>query len=193
MFPFEAILFLFLLIVAVMVARLRNLFAAAMLTGLSSLLTVGLFLLMDAVDVAFTEAAVGSGLTTVLLLGSLALTETRESQRHELRLGPLLVVILTGAALVYGSLDMPHYGDPKAPVHSEISARFIEGSRASDPSKAPTDGLERYRGEVAVPNVVTSVLASYRSFDTFGETTVVLAAGLGVILVLGGRRRKVLQ
>ena len=60
MLPIEIVLFAFLVVVAVVVAGLRDLFAAAMLTGIFSLLSAGLFTLMDAVDVAFTEAAVGA-------------------------------------------------------------------------------------------------------------------------------------
>ena len=37
-----------------------------------------------------------------------------------------------------------------------------------------------------IPNIVTNVLASYRSFDTLGETIVIFTAGLGVILLLTG-------
>jgi multicomponent Na+:H+ antiporter subunit B len=40
-----------------------------------------------------------------------------------------------------------------------------------------------------VPNVVTAVVASYRGYDTLGETTVILTAGVGVMLLLGRRRR----
>ncbi|MEO9971718.1 MAG: cation:proton antiporter, partial [Hyphomonadaceae bacterium] len=35
------------------------------------------------------------------------------------------------------------------------------------------------------PNVVTAVLASYRGFDTLGETGVIFAAGIAVVLLLG--------
>ena len=44
-----------------------------------------------------------------------------------------------------------------------------------------------------MPNIVTSVLASYRGFDTLGELTVIFTAGIGILLLLGGtggRRRK---
>ena len=41
-----------------------------------------------------------------------------------------------------------------------------------------------------VPNVVTSVLADYRGYDTLGETTVIFTAGIGVLLLLKGRRRR---
>ena len=41
-----------------------------------------------------------------------------------------------------------------------------------------------------MPNVVTAVLASYRGYDTLGETTVVFTAGAGVIALLRRRRRR---
>ena len=53
MVPIELILFLLLFATAIVVARLKDLFAAAMLTGIFSLVSAGLFTLMDAVDVAF--------------------------------------------------------------------------------------------------------------------------------------------
>lgn len=165
--PTEAFLFALLVMTAFCVARMRNLYAAAMMTAIFSLLSAGLFVLMDAVDVAFTEAAVGAGVSTVLILGALSLTGSREHQQRE-RVFPLLVVLLTGAALIYGTLDMPHYGDPSAPIHRHMAPELIEGSRALE-----------------IPNVVTTVLASYRGYDTFGETVVVFAAVVGVLLMLG--------
>jgi len=172
--PIELGLFLLLLALAVVVTKMKDLFAAAMLFGIFSLLSAGLFTLMDAVDVAFTEAAVGAGISTILLLGTLALTETKEDQGPT-RLLPFVVVGLTGAALLYGTADMPAYGDPAAPVHNELTDEFIHGTE-----------------EVHIPNVVTVVLASYRSYDTFGETTVIFTAAVGVMLLLGGtvRRRR---
>jgi multicomponent Na+:H+ antiporter subunit B len=169
----EALLFGILLVMAVTVARMRDLFAAAMLTGIFSLVSAALFTLMDAVDVAFTEAAVGAGISTVLMLGTLSLTDRRERQQP-VRALPFVVVILTGATLLYGTMDMPAYGDPDAPVHNDLTQEFIEGTEA----------------KIHVPNVVTGVLASYRGYDTFGETTVIFAAAIGVMTLLGGIRRK---
>lgn len=142
-----------------------------MLSGIFSLLSAGLFTVMDAVDVAFTEAAVGAGISTVLMVGTLALTRRREKvSPRSVEPIPLAIVMLTGAALIYGTFDMPHYGDPEAPAHTHaMTRRFMERSAA----------------EVGPPNVVTSVLASYRGYDTFGETTVVFTAAIGALLLLG--------
>ncbi|MEP1644763.1 hydrogenase subunit MbhD domain-containing protein, partial [Rhodopirellula bahusiensis] len=58
---------------AVTVARLRQLWAAVMFTGIYSFLSASWMMILDAPDVAFTEAAVGAGISTVLVLSTLAL------------------------------------------------------------------------------------------------------------------------
>ena len=104
--PIEIVLFVFLLTTAVVIAILEDLFAAAMITGVFSLLSAGLFTMMDAVDVAFTEATVGAGVATVFMLCTLSLTAKREYQQPT-RILPFVVVGITGAALIFGTLDMP--------------------------------------------------------------------------------------
>lgn len=158
---------------AIAVIRLRNLFAVAMLSGIYSLVSAGLFVVMDAVDVAFTEAAVGAGVATVFMLGTLALTTSQEKISSHTPLLPLVVVFITGAALIYGTLDMPRYGHPDNPVQQHVAPRYIEQSPQ----------------EVGIPNMVTSVLASYRGYDTLGEVVVVFTAAIGVLLLLGGLRK----
>ncbi len=173
----EMVLFAFIICLALYIASLRSLFAAAMLFGIFSLLSAGLLTMMDAVDVAFTEAAVGAGISTVLFLGALGLTTSEEAATTKHRWTAKLVVTATGLMLAYGTLDMPAYGDPNAPIHRHVAPHYLLDSP----------------DEIGIPNVVTSVLASYRGYDTFGETTVVLTAAVGAILLLGGstsRRRK---
>ena len=165
----EAVLFLLLIVLAIWIARLRSLFAAAMLFGIFSLLAAGMQTLMDAVDVAFTEAAVGAGISTVLFLGALGLTTSEETRPLHHRIPGLLVVTATGLLLAWGTLDMPAYGDPEAPINRHVAPHYL------------VDSVD----EIGVPNIVTSVLASYRGYDTFGETTVVLTAAVGAMLLLG--------
>ncbi|MCX7988361.1 MAG: hypothetical protein N2647_02835 [Thermodesulfovibrio sp.] len=80
----------------------------------------------------------------------------------------LIIVIMTGGALVYSTLDMPDWGDPNSPASLHISPRYIEKT------------IE----ETATPNAVTSVLADYRGYDTLGETTVIFTAAVVCILLL---------
>ena len=169
---------------AVTVARIRNLWAAVMFTGIYSFLGASWMLLLDAPDVAFTEAAVGAGISTILMLATLSLVPRNrngdgtisdsdfETKRHRRSpWGALLVVAGTGAMLVYGTLDMPHFGDPNAPIHRYPDPSFVEVS-------------QQQMGEHGLPNVVTAVLASYRGYDTLGETAVIFTAGIAVLLIL---------
>ena len=160
-------------ILVVAVALQRNLFSVVVLTGIYSFLMASVLVALDAVDVAMTEASVGAGISTVLLLGALHLVRADEAKPMHRPLLPLLVSIGVGAALVYGTLGLPAFSDPNAPIHSHVVPRYLN------------DALR----ETGVPNVVTAVLASYRGYDTLGETTVVFTAGAGVVALLRRRRR----
>ena len=166
----------FLVLTALAIARLKDLFAVIMLMGIYGLLSASFFVVMDAVDVAFTEAAVGAGISTLLMLTTLMLIDRYEHPtRHKPALA-LFVVSITGALLIYGTLDMPHFGSASAPIHQHVAPRYLEDSMS----------------EVGIPNIVTSVLASYRAYDTLGEVVVIFTAGIGVmvLLVLGGAERR---
>lgn len=161
-------------VTALAAIRLHDLFAVAMMFGIYSLLASVMFVVLDAIDVAFTEAAVGVGISTVLMLGTIGLVGRHEKKPAHRPLLPLLVVIITGAALVYGTLDMPLFMDPGAPVHQHVAPYYLNESPE----------------QIGIPNVVTSILASYRGYDTLGELAVIFTAGIGVLGILGLRRRK---
>ena len=91
-----------------------------------------------------------------------------------MRVLALITVIITGIILIYGTVDMPDWGDPNSPASLHVSPRYIE----------------KTMDETATPNVVTSVLADYRGYDTLGETTVIFTAGVSCILILRRRRQR---
>lgn len=155
------------------VVRLRNLFSVVILGGIYSFLMASVLMVLDAPDVAMTEASVGAGISTVLMLGTLLLTKTEEMKPSHSPILPLFVAAVTAAALVYGTFDAPPFGAADNPSHTHVADRYLEKSKE----------------ETLVPNVVTSVLASYRGYDTLGETAVIFTAGIGVLLLIGGRRR----
>jgi|TARA_B100000315_G_scaffold95619_1_gene87795 multicomponent Na+:H+ antiporter subunit B len=165
---------LLLLVVALTIVRLRNIFAVVMLSGIYSFLMATTFLVLDAVDVAFTEAAVGAGITTVLGLAAMALTTDREKIPTHWPTLPLAVVVVTGAILLYAVPDMPRFGAADSPIHRHVVPRYIDETPRA----------------IGIPNIVTSVLADYRGYDTLGEVTVIFTAGVGVLLLLGRTRRR---
>ena len=80
----------------------------------------------------------------------------------------LALVVILGSLLIYGSLDFPLWGDPHSPANSHVSPYYIEHTLA----------------DTSVPNIVTAVLADYRSYDTMFETIVIFTAGIACIFLL---------
>jgi len=251
-------------ITAIAVIQVRSLFGAVILAGIYSLIMAMIWQTMDAVDVSFTEAAVGAGISTILLLGALVFTGREEKAGcQRIHWGALALVTATGAALVYGTFDMPRFGDPHAPIHTHrvpaiisqrvgkthplpgeqpawvgeyraadhgippgiqpLGSHHWEADRRSDGDHHVYDGLapdhaaghdhtdedpahaEVHQGDAHaahdghhahptddwhghVPNIVTSLLAGYRSFDTMFETAVIFTAGMSLVLLLRRRR-----
>lgn len=159
-------------VVTLSIIGLRSLFGVVILASIYSFLMATLLVALDAPDVAMTEASVGAGISTVLLLGALHLCKSEEAKPIHKPWLPLLVAIGTAAVLAYGTLGLPAFSDPQAPIHVHVAPSYLNQALA----------------QTGVPNVVTAVLASYRGYDTLGETTVVFTAGAGVIALL--RRRK---
>ncbi len=152
----------------------KNLFAVVILGGIYSFLMASVLIVLDAVDVAMTEASVGAGISTVLMLATLYMTKVKEAPSiHSIAL-PLFVAVVTAALLIYGTLDLPAFGIAGTPVHEHVKPGYFANVKLNE----------------LIPNLVTSILASYRGFDTLGETVVVFAAGIGVLLLLKGRPKK---
>lgn len=76
---FDLILLFFLVITAVISLKVRDLLSAAMIFGVYSFLMCLLWAGMGAVDVAFTEAAVGAGVSAVFLISTVLRTSRRSS------------------------------------------------------------------------------------------------------------------
>lgn len=167
-----------LFMVGIAIARMRSLFGIVMLSGIYSLVSAAWYVAVDAVDVAFTEAAVGAGMSTAVLLGAMLLTSrTAKPEKMFRRLGPLLVCVATGVMLIYATVDLPAFGDPDSPANAGVGLTYLQINWH----------------DTGIPNVVTPVLGSYRGFDTLGETTVVFAAGLAVALLLGFGERSLAE
>jgi multicomponent Na+:H+ antiporter subunit B len=86
----------------------------------------------------------------------------------------LALCLAVAGLLAWGAQDLPAFGDPDSPASTHLSPRYIE------------DVID----ETEVPNMVTAVLADYRGYDTFGETTVIFVGGMALLLILRGRRSR---
>jgi len=161
------------MLLTIAIVRMRSLFGVIALSGVYSFLMASVLMVYDAVDVAMTEAAVGAGVSTVLLLAALHLTKAREYPQPRPAAIPLLVAVVVGIALIWATYDLPAFGIADAPIHKHVAPHYLQNALQ----------------ETLVGNVVSAVLADYRGFDTFGEVIVVFTAGIGVMLLLKGRRQ----
>jgi multicomponent Na+:H+ antiporter subunit B len=192
---------------AIAAVRTRDLLAATAILGAYSLMMALLWCTMNALDVAFTEAAVGAGISTVLMLAAISRVGNREqgalvdpllrrplmsmhdrkavaraAGRHSEKRaawGAVVVCALVALALLDGTWDMPHLGDATSPANAnkEVSLRYIEQSTDTE------HGL-------GMVNIVTSVLGDYRGYDTMGETVVIFTAALCVLMLLRNPRKR---
>lgn len=96
----------------------------------------------------------------------------REVWLYRLLSAAVVAVLLWTLLLV--AVDLPGFGRGDAPAVNEVAQRYLER------------GLE----ETGAVNAVAGMILDYRAFDTFGESTVLFAATMSVILLLRSPGRK---
>ena len=165
-------LVIFVILAAISAALFRDVLPAIVVFGAYSLGMAMLYTLLLAPDVAMTEAAIGAGVTTILLLLAVARTHRPDVERTFERIHWIGILVVGAFVLVLFRIApaIPPVGDPQAPAwnNPDVTGYYIANTYA----------------DTGVQNAVTAVLAAYRGFDTFGEAVVVFAAGVGVVLVL---------
>jgi len=169
--PLYAALLTFVVLAAIVAVFLRDILSSIIALAGFSFGAAIVYVLLSAPDVALTEAAVGAGATTVLFLVTIVKTVRPSGERifERIRWGPVALVTALFGGLLVTLPSLPRVGDPAAPVTAgEVTTYYLENAY-------PETGVE---------NVVTAVLAAYRGFDTLGEATVVIAAGIAVLIVL---------
>ncbi|ELY44859.1 MULTISPECIES: DUF4040 domain-containing protein [Natronorubrum] len=176
MSPFALTLALFILLTALATALFRDVLSVIVVFGAYSLGMAILYTYLLAPDVAMTEAAIGAGVTTILLLLTIARTTRPPTDRLFEKINVPAIVAVGAFVLVLMTLlpDMYAVGVEDAPV-------WGGGVLEQTPSLYY---LQETYADTGAQNAVSAVLASYRGFDTFGEAVVVFAAGLAVLLVL---------
>ncbi len=148
----------------------KDLVAAVLILGSYSFFLALTWAWLGAVDVAFTEAVVGAGLSTVFFLLTLFHSAPKEATEDHARppWQAMLGLVLLGMLLLYGATDLPSLGDPQSPPNSHISPFYIQESYS----------------DTKTPNMVTAVLMDYRALDTLIEMAVIFTAGVVCALLL---------
>jgi multicomponent Na+:H+ antiporter subunit B len=158
--------------IAVMIVRSKNLFTVVIMGSIFSIFCALIYLIMGAPDVALTEAAVGACATTCILLASLKHFK-EDTSLSKWRVISLIVFITLFVVLSYFTISIHPYGSVDAITNKGVVEYYKQ-----------TSG-----NEIGLLSLVNAILASYRGFDTFGETVVIFAAGLCIILILGTKNK----
>lgn len=132
------------------------------------------YLFMDAPDVAMTETALGACLSTCVLLNVAKITgeETGKTSKNKYILSTILCLIFV-VCFAWAGQDLPTFGSAETPLQTHLTKYYIENTHK----------------EIGIPSLVAAILGSYRGFDTLGETTVILIAGLAVLVIITRRRQ----
>ena len=152
----------------------KSLIESVIIMSVFSLLVGICYLFMDAPDVAMTETALGACLSTCVLLNLIKIVgeDIGKPQKSKLIPATLLCIVFI-VCLSLASLDLPQFGSQDSPLQTHLTSYYLENTRK----------------DIAIPSIVAAILASYRGYDTLGETTVILIAGLAVLFIISRRKK----
>lgn len=169
----NVILILFVFITGIAAVRVKDLVSSVFLLGAYSFFLAMLYAVLTAFDVAFTEAMVGVGASTIFLILALfrskhiVIAQDSGSKNKQ----PILIfMIILAGFLVWGSADLPHLGDLTSAASQYLSPYYIQNSFHDSHT----------------PNMVTAIVVDYRGFDTLIETAVIFTAGVACLLIVRG-------
>lgn len=166
----SALLLVLMLVCAAAALAAPDLLASLILFGVFSFLTAAFYAAVGALDVSFTEAALGAVIATVFFVSAIhrSSPEGGREKGEALRWLAPGVLLASGLALLWAAGGLPPLGSPASPASLHVSPRYIAGA------------LE----ETGAKNMVTAVIVDYRGYDTLGETTVIFTAGMACLIVL---------
>lgn len=172
----KSFLLLFLLIIVFAILFSNTFVHELIYINIFSLVMALLYLVMQAPDVAITEAAVGACISTLLLVLAAKAVNKRDvtfnnAVKFKINLKNIIcfvIVMVTGAVLLYAIPELPNFGQSNSPINNNVYEFYLSNTTK----------------EFGFPNVVTAILAGFRAYDTLGETVVVFTAGIAVASLL---------
>ena len=163
----------------------NNIVVSILLLNLLSFSSAICYLLLKAIDVAITEIAVGSSISTVFFLFSakfiIGKNEfIKKNKTHQIYniIKNIYLFIISMALFILLSFSI-----------SNIDS-FGNSDKIIDSSNKPsTYYLINTEKELGMKSIVTGTLASYRGFDTMIENFVIFTASIGVLFILSNKEK----
>ncbi len=165
-----------LVVVSIKLIFCNSLLETVIINSMFSLLIGLSYLLMDAPDVAMTEVALGACLSSCVFLGFLSkLPAIQNDNLKPTRvISSSIICIIFIVVLAFAGIDLLEYGAIDSPLQNHLTKYYIEHTKS----------------DIGIPSFVAALLASYRGYDTLGETAVILIAGISVLLLFSQKNTK---
>jgi multicomponent Na+:H+ antiporter subunit B len=160
----------FIAIVSISLIIIKDTLSVVVIFGLISILSTLFYVFNLAPDVAITEAAVGSAISTIFFIMTIAVQNKIPNKKNN-KIVIIMIAILCFILfliLVYLTIKLQKYGNSNNIIHGTISQYYIANTGKN----------------FGIPNIVTAILGGYRGLDTLFETTVIFAAAMGARSIL---------
>jgi multicomponent Na+:H+ antiporter subunit B len=170
------VILIMLVVISIKLIFCNSLLKTMLISSMFSLLIGLSYLLMDAPDVAMTEVALAACLSSCVFLGFLSKLPTIQ----KVNLKPMRVIsssiicVIFIVVLTFAGLDLLEYGYIDSPLQNHLTKYYIEHTKS----------------DIGIPSFVAALLASYRGYDTLGETAVILIAGISILLLFSQKNTK---
>lgn len=126
--PLDLLVILFMVIAGIMALRSKDLLISAIVLGIYSYAMATIYVQMNSLDVGFTEAVVGAGISTALMVSSLTkLRREDASKSKKLKaVSGAIFTLFMAALLIYVVEDLPKFGDENSPANKWIELFRVE-------------------------------------------------------------------
>jgi multicomponent Na+:H+ antiporter subunit B len=159
--------------------RSKDLLSAVIISGIFSVVSVILYGILMALDVAITEVAVGSAMSSIFYLLGISYTGKHIGKksliapvnleiRRNLVIFTAVIIVSLFVLFAVALMDVRIFGSVKDLTFYGVSDLYTL----------------RTAIDFGTPNIVTAILGGYRGFDTLFETTVIVTAAIGVNSIL---------
>jgi multicomponent Na+:H+ antiporter subunit B len=167
---FSIYLFLcFTVLFGVLTVVVPSIFATSVISGLFSLSCAVLYFFLNSPDVGMTEASVGVFLSTGFCIMTIRITKNYIAKKQSnIRFLASSIVFVSLLPFLYKAVktlgkfgEIPNVIEASGGMHLLLSYKDFK-----------------------IPNVITTVLGSFRGFDTMGETIIIFTSAIGVFVIL---------
>ena len=128
--PLDLLVILFMVISGIIALKTRDLLISAIVLGIYSYAMATIYIQMNSLDVGFTEAVVGAGISTALMVASLVKLKREDVSKTKKAkaVSGAIFTLFMASLLIYVVEDLPEFGDEFSPANKWIELFQLNGN-----------------------------------------------------------------